>query len=729
MAPLFNITVGNCFVGKAYIGAGKVLAVFVFLLLPFMVAGQADAREITRPYKAGELLVKYKTGARPIGRSALLGAGLARSVQAIGKSPIHRVMLGPGTTVEEALAAYAADPDVEIAEPNYIIRTQAIPDDTDFSQQWGLYNTGQVVGGYQGTAGIDMDGPQAWDINTGAGEVIVAVVDTGCDIQHPDLAANIWYNSDEIPGDGIDNDRNGYIDDVFGWDFADNDNNPYDASGHGTHVAGLIAAVGDNDRGIAGVAWQARIMPVRAMNGFDVGTTADAIDAIEYAVDNGAKIINCSWGGSGFSYALRHVIDNADALFVCASGNNGQNADTNAYYPAGYDSPNIISVAATDQMDQLAWFSNYGTATVDVAAPGVRVLSLDNGRKNLWSEDFNNGLGGWITGGTNDEWDVADPPGRSGAPALATCPNGDCAESSNAWAQLPVQNLGSASASMLTFKLLGSEVANSDYLYFEISTNGTDWMPLPLKISGTVHNGGISGSIPYWTTALADLGPWDGISQVHLRFRFFSGATTSGAGFFIDGMRLTVADGIDTYQFMQGTSMAAGYVSGLAALIRSEDSSLTPLEIKFIIENSVDLDQGLLKTVASGGRVNGYNALTLLRELSLNAVQSSSDSIELSWTAGTPLTGQINIQKRSQEQMEFTTIASVDTNSTQYVDQDILPSEVYVYRVQAQTQEGYDGYSHQALAGAGNSSGATSNSAGTGGGGGGGCFINLLTSP
>jgi subtilisin family serine protease len=215
-----------------------------------MVAGQADAREITRPYKAGELLVKYKTGARPIGRSALLGAGLARSVQAIGKSPIHRVMLGPGTTVEEALAAYAADPDVEIAEPNYIIRTQAIPDDTDFSQQWGLYNTGQVVGGYQGTAGIDMDGPQAWDINTGAGEVIVAVVDTGCDIQHPDLAANIWYNSDEIPGDGIDNDRNGYIDDVFGWDFADNDNNPYDASGHGTHVAGLIAAVGDNDRGI-----------------------------------------------------------------------------------------------------------------------------------------------------------------------------------------------------------------------------------------------------------------------------------------------------------------------------------------------------------------------------------------------------------------------------------------------------------------------------------------------
>jgi hypothetical protein len=175
--------------------------------------------------------------------------------------------------------------------------------------------------------------------------------------------------------------------------------------------------------------------------------------------------------------------------------------------------------------------------------------------------------------------------------------------------------------------------------------------------------------------------------------------------------------------------MAAGYVSGLAALIRSEDSSLTPLEIKFIIENSVDLDQGLLKTVASGGRVNGYNALTLLRELSLNAVQSSSDSIELSWTAGTPLTGQINIQKRSQEQMEFTTIASVDTNSTQYVDQDILPSEVYVYRVQAQTQEGYDGYSHQALAGAGNSSGATSNSAGTGGGGGGGCFINLLTSP
>ena len=702
------------------------MAVIVLILFTFMVAGQAAAQQMIRPYRAGELLVKYKTGTRPMDRSALPGAGLVRSAQAIGQSPIHHVMLEPGTTVEQALAAYAGDPNVEIVEPNYIIRAQATPNDTDFSQQWGLYNTGQAVGGYQGAAGIDIDAPQAWDIITGAAEVIVAVVDTGCDIQHPDLAANIWNNSDEIPDDGIDNDRNGYIDDVLGWDFADGDNNPYDASGHGTHVAGIIAAVGDNHRGIAGVAWRARIMPIRAMNAFDEGTTADAIDAIEYAVDNGAKIINCSWGGVNLSYALRHVIDNSDALFICASGNHAQNADATPYYPAGYDSPNIISVAASDQMDQLAWFSNYGTATVDVAAPGVRVYSLHNGRKTLWSEDFNDGLGGWTTGGSNDEWDVADPPGTSGAPALASSPSGDDADNSNAWAQLPVQNLSTASASMLTFKLIGSAEANSDYLYFEISTNGTTWMPLPLKIGGTIHHGGISGSVPYWMTALADLGPWDGKSQVHLRFRFFSGATTSGAGFYIDNMHLTAADGINAYQFMQGTSMAAGYVSGLAALVRSEDSSLTPLEIKFIIENSVDLDRDLLEMVASGGRVNGYNALTLLRELSLIANQFSPDRIQLSWTAGIPLMGQIDIQRRPQDEMEFSTIARVDAGSTHYVDQDIIPSEDYFYRVQAQTQEGHDGYSHQALAGAGGSSSAISAGSGSGGGG---CFIELLASP
>jgi subtilisin family serine protease len=710
-----------------YMGAIKSLATFAFIWFLLATTSQAADHEITRPYKAGELLVKYKTGAGSIERSAQLEAGLVRKAQSIGQSQIHRVMLTQDTTVEEAMAAYAADPNIEIVEPNYIIRAQTVPDDANFSQQWGLYNDGQAVRGYKGSAGIDMDAPQAWDIITDGTEVIVAVVDTGCDMQHPDLAENIWYNSEEIPDDGFDNDGNGYVDDVVGWDFADGDNNPYDASGHGTHVAGIIAAVGNNQKGIAGVAWRARIMPVRIMNAFDEGTTADAIKAIGYAVANGAKIINCSWGGSGNSNALRHVIENADALFVCASGNYGQNADSTPYYPAGYTSANIISVAASDPLDQLAWFSNFGKTSVDVAAPGVRIYSLRNGRSSLWQDTLDDGIDGWASGGPNNYWAVADPPGRTNAPALASSPTENYANDTNAWVQLPVQDLSTASACMLSFKVTGQSEADADTLFLEISTNGNSWSPLPLKMGGTIRYGGISGSVPYWTTAVADLGSWDGEPQVLLRFRFYSGAATTGTGFYIDNMNLTAANANGAYQFMQGTSMAAGFVSGLAALIQSEDPSLTPLEAKFIIETSVDLDQNLLSMVSSGGRVNSYNALTLLRELSLYADQLNSDNIQLSWITGTPLKGRIDIQRRPQDQLEFSTIANVDAATNQYVDDTIVPTEVYFYRVQAQTLDGLDGYSHQTslivteAPPVGSSSGS--------GGGGGGCFIQLLKEP
>jgi subtilisin family serine protease len=705
----------------------KSLAIVVFIWFSLVTTGQAADDGITIPYKSGELLIKYKTGTGPIERSAQYHAGLVRMAQPIGQSQIQRVMLAPNATVEEAMAAYAADPNVEIVEPNYIIRTQAMPDDTYFSQQWGLYNTGQAGRGYQGTAGIDMDALQAWDISTGGTEVIVAVIDTGCDLQHPDLGDNLWSNSGEIPGDGIDNDGNGYVDDVVGWDFADGDNAPYDASGHGTHVAGIIAGVGNNQQGIAGIAWRARIMPVRIMNAFDEGTTADAIKAIEYAAANGAKIINCSWGSNSNGYALRHVIENTDALFACASGNNGQNTDTTPHYPAAYTSANIISVAASDPMDQLAWFSNFGKTSVDVAAPGIRIYSLRNGRRSLWQDAFDEGLHGYTFGGTNNTWTVADPPGMTNAPALASSPDENYVNDTNAWVQLPAQDLSTASACTLTFKLMGQSEADADTLYLEVSTNGTSWTRLPLKISGTIRHSGISGSIPYWTTAAADLGPWDGEPQVLVRFRFHSGSATTGTGFYIDNMHLTAANGIDAYQFMQGTSMATGYISGLAALIQSEDLSLTPLEIKYIIEDSVDLDQDLLELVSSGGRANSYNALTLLRELSLYADQPASDNIQLSWTAATPLTGRIDIQRRLEDQMEFSTIASLDAGTTQYVDHDIVPAQVYFYRVQAQTQDGLDGYSHQASpitieASVGNSNGGA-------GGGGGGCFIYVSSAP
>lgn len=707
--------------------SGKTVAALALMAFTVLSASHSFAKNNTRPYKAGELLVKYKTHASASDRLAVQGAARVRKAQAIGISRIHHVVLDSDTTVEQALAVYAKNPNVEIVEPNYILQAQAIPDDTSFSRQWGLYNTGQVVGGYVGTPGVDMDAPLAWNIATGNTSVIVAVVDTGCDINHPDLSANIWTNPGETAGDGLDNDGNGYVDDVHGWDFSDGDNDPQDATGHGTHVAGIAAAASDNNRGIAGVAWQASVMPVRFMNAFDQGTTADAIAAIQYALNNGAKIINCSWGGAGSSATLRSVIAGANALFVCAAGNDATDTDAVPYYPASYDSANIISVGASDQMDRLAWFSNYGTVTVDVTAPGVRIYSLNNGRQTLWSDNFNDGdMNGWTTGGAGDAWDVEDPPAVSGAPALGSTPYGNYVNNADTWAQFPTQNLSGFSASLLAFTIIGSSETNADYLKLEASNDGFSWTTLPMKIGSAVKYSGISGSVPYWMTALADLGVWDGDPQVYLRLRFTSDSSVTGAGFFIDNVTLTAASSTDSYQFMQGTSMAAGHVSGLAALILSENGLLTPAEIKSIIENSVDLDQNILDKVASGGRVNAYQALTLLRELSLRANLQHDDCVQLNWTTSTPLTGLVTIQRREESEMDFSNIDQVDAAATSYSDDTISGGSVYYYRVQAQTSLGDSGYSNQAYAGDIASSIGSSGSPSGGGGGGGGCFVQTI---
>ena len=704
-------------------GLKRIVSMILFIAWTLLPLGSLPAAAQSRPYKEGELLVRFRTGTSTASRTALARSAGALESRAIGNSHIQRVMIEPGATVNQALAVYAADPNVEFAEPNYIVHPQSLPDDTYFNLQWGLYNTGQSVSGLSGITGADMDAPSAWDITTGSSNVVVAVVDTGCNLGHPDLAASIWLNPGEIPGNGVDDDGNGYIDDIQGWDFADMDNVPQDATGHGSHVAGIIAAAGDNGRGIAGVARGVRILPLRFMNAFNEGSIADAIDAIEYALAKGVKIINCSWGTSSNSIALRNVIANADALFICASGNNGGDADLYPFYPASLSEDQIVSVAASNQLDQLAWFSNYGTMNVDVAAPGDRIFSLSLGRQTLCLENFADGFpAGWSTGGAGDTWSVADPPYTVNAPALALSPSSDYSNDADTWVRTPALDLGLASASQLTFRLIGSSQTYQDYLQLEVSTNGSTWHACPLQMGGTIKYNGISGSVPSWMTVKADLGPWDGSSQLFFRLHFKSDSADTDSGFYIDNLQLTAASQTESYQFMQGTSMAAAYVSGLAALILSEDDGLTPREIKTIIENSVDLNQNLLERVASGGRVNAYNALTLLRELSLTAAPAAADRIQLSWTAQAALNSQVVIERRMDGQSEFQTLALVDSETSTYADGNVIANSTYFYRVQAQTEDGRSGYSNQTLATAQGTLAAGS----SGGGGGGGCFITSL---
>ena len=212
------------------------------------------------------------------------------------------------------------------------------------------------------------------------------MIDTGVLYTHSDLSSNIWNNTDELPGNGIDDDLNGYIDDVRGWNFVNSSNNPIDDQEHGTHVSGTIGAVGNNAIGVAGVNWQVKIMPLKAFNEYGEGVTSDAILAIEYANANGASVISNSWGGDLYDQGLKDVIDASPAVVVCAAGNSASNIDDaiNPMYPAGYSSANIISVAATDNKDLLASFSNFGLSSVDLAAPGTNIWSTNLDGNYTW---------------------------------------------------------------------------------------------------------------------------------------------------------------------------------------------------------------------------------------------------------------------------------------------------------------------------------------------------------
>ena len=236
---------------------------------------------------------------------------------------LRRVSLAAGLSVADALASYRENPAVLYAEPNYKVHLVANPGDPDFTDLWGLNNTGQTLG----TPDADIDAPEAWDVTTGSASTVVAVVDTGVDYTHEDLAQNMWVNLGETPGDGVDNDGNGFVDDIHGYDFVNNDGDPMDDHWHGTHVAGTIGAVGDNGVGVTGVNWNVSIMAVKFLDASGSGSTFDAIAALDYAVANGATISNHSWGdGGSYSQALIDAIQNArdaDHIFVAAAGNGG----------------------------------------------------------------------------------------------------------------------------------------------------------------------------------------------------------------------------------------------------------------------------------------------------------------------------------------------------------------------------------------------------------------------
>ncbi|WP_199350925.1 S8 family serine peptidase [Haliangium ochraceum] len=289
------------------------------------------------------------------------------------------VKLDDKNGADAAIKALAGHPAIEYAERNYLYSIQAVPNDPDFGDLWGLNNTGQ--GG--GTPGAHVSALDAWDLSVGSHDVIVGVIDTGVAYDHPDLVANMYINPGEIPGNGIDDDENGFIDDVHGMNAITGSGDPYDDNDHGTHVSGTIGASGDNGVGVVGVNWDVTIMGLKFLSAAGSGSTEGAIACIDYAVmmkNSGVDIraLNNSWGGGGFSQALEDAIaaaDAADILFVAAAGNSNSNNDSTPSYPASYEVPNVLAVASTTRTDARSSFSSYGATSVDLGAPGSDILS------------------------------------------------------------------------------------------------------------------------------------------------------------------------------------------------------------------------------------------------------------------------------------------------------------------------------------------------------------------
>jgi len=594
----------------------------------------------------GELIVKYKPGVHRRTSSNLASGFRISLIKKIKFIDADHIKLPSHMTVDEAIAIYQNDPNVEWAEPNYIRRAMAVdpPTDTFFDNLWGLYNYGQKINGISGRTGEDIDILEAWEKTTDCSNLVIAIIDSGIDLNHPDIKNNIWTNPGEIADNGIDDDGNGYIDDIHGWNFVNDNNDLSDSNHHGTHAAGIIAAQGDNSMGTSGVCWSAKIMPLKFLDTHGSGSSVNEIHAIEYAVANGAKIINASFGEAGYltgEYNAIEAAGNAGLLFISAAGNYGIDNDAKPQdektYPGSYDLSNIISVAASDQYGSLPDWSNYGASTVDVAAPGTSIYAPIPNRKLIWSENFQSDAYGWSLTGT---WERTTISNASSLYSLSTSPSGDYDPNINITARSPAVDLTGKRMALLTFFILGSSEKPYDKLYLETSTseNGP-WSNRTVEVlsaskENTHFKNGISGTYIAWAKAKVLLTAMDGSSQAYIRFRFETDSNDAVvnetfSGWNVDDIKIEAID--DTYpppeenhyDFLDGTSFATPFVSGIAGLIWSKTPDLSFSQVKDSIINGVEKLPEFEDKILSGGRVNANSSLDI--SMGLRGNEDSED--------------------------------------------------------------------------------------------------------
>lgn len=523
----------------------------VALSEPVGAASAARARLDAAQHVPDEVLVKFRPDIAAGNRLAAVAARGHSLLADLGKPRWVRVGIGAGQTVERALAAYREDPGVEYAQPNFFYRTAAAPNDTQYGQLWAFQ---------------DMNMEKAWDRITDCGGVVVAVVDSGVNYNQEDLAANMWNGGTAHPNHGVD--------------FVDGDNDPMDLHGHGTHVAGIIGAVGNNARGTTGVCWSASVMAVRVVDATGIGTTANILQGVNFAVANRAKVINMSLGGGAFDQAFSDAVtsaQSADVVVVVAAGNEAANNDggTTPTYPCNFPHPNIVCVAALDQGDLLATFSNYGTTSVDVVAPGTDILSTWAGTAGVVTDNLTSG---WTTSTTTAGGWAFGTLSLDGVPTAflldpAAYPS---AQYNNATDDRVRKSFNLAGIDAARLELAAAiNVVNGDHFRVGYAVAGGD----PFA-GGTVADDvtGIS-TYPNLIPGEWDISDCIGANcSVGFQLQSDPLQTDRGVAITMFGIRTLTLDAT-SYAVSSGTSMATPEVAGLAALLRAYNPRYSYTEV------------------------------------------------------------------------------------------------------------------------------------------------------
>jgi subtilisin family serine protease len=585
----------------------------------------------------GQIIVQWADGTGRHSKETVREEAEVISQATLGDPSFQLVKTEPGQAVADAVAELEEAPAVVVAEPDTYVAPTALPNDPLFADQWALQNDGTGIAGFSGAvAGDDIGVLGAWNLTIGDPSIVVADIDTGYRFDSPDLGPVAWENTGEIPGNGIDDDHNGYVDDVHGWDFVgenaeapSEDADPTDSNlisgGHGVHTAGIIGAAGDNGVGITGVAQDVRIMPLRICANAPATNTAlcptsSLIAAINYAGHNGAKVANLSLTGTTRSVAeLNALAENPDTLFVAAAGNDAQDNDTHPHYPCNFDpdaetsihgaDENVICVAATDQADGLASFSDWGDQNVDLGAPGTQILSTYPAEElpiadDFEAEDFSfrwkpqfGAEGGFelTEEAPLTSLGISDSPGRT--------PVAGSVRGSQLSSPVPVP----AADGACTISGLDSVKLAGGTARIIIFKNGFSAHTFSLtETSG-------AGMNPFRTVAMTDLAG----GTIGLRVTYTAGPTpTASAGMWIDDLKLSCAASLatpPTYAYLEGTSMAAPQVSGAAALLFSAEPSASVEEVSYALEEGVDPVASLGGKTISGGRLDVARALDWLQ--------------------------------------------------------------------------------------------------------------------